>query len=149
MHLFYDKNYMLLKKKGGEKMRTIKLSLIITAIVVMAAIFGYVLASNHSSVKSAKAQVDQPIALTQTTGTTSLGDLIVLNGLFGSNGLGFNNPRNLAGLIAIDRISGGRTMGGTTNLGDLIVLNNLFGNGGFSNARDLAGLIAVDRITGR
>lgn len=74
---------------------------------------------------------------------TSLGDLIVLNSLFGNGGGDWNN---LAGLIAVDRLTGGDTIGtGETSLGDLIVLNSLF-DGGFGNTRDLAGLIVLDDL---
>ncbi len=70
----------------------------------------------------------------------SLGDLIVTNGLF----TGYN-ANDLAGLIAVDSITGsGGSMVGTSDLSDLIVLDGLFGWGG--NANDLAGLIVVDNI---
>lgn len=90
-------------------------------------------------------------------GTSSLGDLLVLNGLFGTGTTGTTSTsaRNLAGLIAVDRIVGnGGSFGssGTSSLGDLIVLNGLFGTNGTigtsTSARNLAGLIAVDRVTG-
>lgn len=58
------------------------------------------------------------------------------------------NTRNLAGLIAVDRITGENGGSSDTSLGDLIVLGNLFGSNTTTNTRDLAGLIAVDRITG-
>jgi hypothetical protein len=54
------------------------------------------------------------IAVNNTLGngamnTSNLGDLIVLNGLFGSNwGWGWNNAAGLAGLIAINNMYGNR-----------------------------------------
>ncbi len=60
------------------------------------------------------------------------------------------NARNLAGLIAVDRItSGAPTVEGVSNLGDLIVLEGLFGTGTQAQrTRDLAGLIAVNNVVG-
>lgn len=72
---------------------------------------------------------------------TDLGDLIVTNGLFGNN-----NAEDLAGLIAVDSITGGDSMGGTSDLEELIVLGGLFDSGWGNDAEDLAGLIAVDNI---
>lgn len=77
------------------------------------------------------------------TNTNNLGSLIVSNGLF----TGYS-AQNLAGLIAVDSVTGGGSFSsGTSNLNDLIVLGGLFGYGGWgNNAADLAGLIAVDNI---
>lgn len=76
--------------------------------------------------------------------TNDLGSLIVSNGLF----TGYNAV-DLAGLIAVDSITGGGSVSsGTSNLNDLIVLGGLFGGGwGWNNsAQNLAGLIAVDNM---
>ncbi len=67
----------------------------------------------------------------------NLNDMIVLNGLF----TGYN-AQELAGLIAVDSITGGGTAAGATNINDLIVLNGLFGY----NMDELAGLIVIDNM---
>lgn len=73
--------------------------------------------------------------------SSDLADLIVLDGLFG-----LGDAEDLAGLIAVDSITGGGSFdGGNSDLSELIVLGGLFGGWG-SNAEDLAGLIAVDNI---
>lgn len=92
---------------------------------------------------------------TGTTGNDSLGNLLVLNNLFGTTSSA-QNTKDLAGLIAVDRSVGmsGTTTSTSDNLGNLLVLNGLFGNGSgtasgvSTSAQNLAGLIAVDRITG-
>lgn len=64
-----------------------------------------------------------------------------------------SNAKNLAGLIAVDNVTGGSN-GSTTNnandLSELIVLGGLFptSTNPTQNAKDLAGLIAVNNVTG-
>jgi len=107
-------------------MKALKASLITLLIVPLVA--GYMLVAKA---EPAKAQ-------------TNLGNAIVLNGLF----TGYN-AQTLAGLIAVDNMTGGGTAPGTTNLNDLIVLNSLFGHGyGYNSAAGLAGLIAVNNLYG-
>lgn len=82
-------------------------------------------------------------------GSSDLGDLLVLDGLFGTG-----DARDLAGLIAVQNATGGGSLGvtGGNSLGDLIVLNGLFNGGGFgfgNNLSGLAGLIAVSNLTGQ
>lgn len=121
-----------------------KLHLAVVSFILVAITFGYV--AYNLAMGKIEANKDMAAAqntTVQTPDNNRLADLIVLNGLF--NGNVNSNTRDLAGLIALDRISNN---GGTSNLGDLIVLNNLF-SGSNMNTRDLAGLIAVDRILGR
>lgn len=110
-------------------MKTLKVSL--AALLIVPLVAGYMLVAKA---EPAKAQA-------------SLGDTIVLNGLF----TGYS-AQNLAGLIAADNItSGSMTAPGTSNLNNLIVLNGLFGYGGgwgHNNAAGLAGLIAVNNMIG-
>lgn len=86
------------------------------------------------------------VTATPVQAQTNLGDLIVLNGLFGGGG----DFGDLAGLIAIENVTGdGSGLGGDTSLTDLIVLNGLFGDGGGfggDGLSGLAGLIAVENL---
>lgn len=57
------------------------------------------------------------------------------------------NARNLAGLIAVDDVTGGGSFTSTNNINDLIVLQGLFGTGTQAQkTQDLTGLIAVDSV---
>ena len=117
---------------------------LITAIMIGVMGIGGYLFGKDANVE--KVQAENGV-ISSNNDQTSLGDLIVLNSLF-DNGTGTGDVRDLAGLIAIDRIADGGS-GEQTSLGDLIVLNSLFDNGtGTGDVRDLAGLIAVDRIVG-
>lgn len=93
--------------------------------------------------------VAKPAKTEAMVGNQNLGSLIVLDGLFGNN-----NAAGLAGLIAVDNVTGGGSIaeGGINgnSLGDLIVLNGLFNGGGFggNNLGGLAGLIAISNLTG-
>lgn len=115
-------------------MKALKMGLI--AVLLAPLMVGVIATSKAEPVKA---------ALT----TDNLGNLIVLNGLFGSM-----DNRSLAGLIAVENATGGGSLGttGGSSLGDLIVLNGLFNGGGFgfgSNLSGLAGLIAVSNLTGQ
>ena len=114
---------------------------LITAIMIGVMGIGGYLFGKDANVE--KVQAENGV-ISSNNDQTSLGDLIVLNSLF-DNGTGTGDVRDLAGLIAVDRIVGDGGNGDQTSLGDLIVLNSLFDDG-TNDTRDLAGLIAVDRI---
>ncbi len=101
-----------------------------------------------------------------TTGGSNLGDLFVLDRLFGGDGggsiLGGSGDGNdLGDLIILDQLfgngglNGGNGLLGGTNggsLGDLIILDELFGNGGGDvlggGSSDLGDLIILDQLFG-
>jgi len=60
------------------------------------------------------------------------------------------NARNLAGVIAVDNVTGGSNgaFSNDTGLGDLIVLNSLFPLGTTADARCFAQLVAVSNLSG-
>lgn len=95
--------------------------------------------------------VDKVVGNNSGTSSSSLSDLIVLNGLFGSSTSTTTATKNLAGLIAVDRIVGNNgtavSDSSGSSLSDLIVLNGVFAPTSTQN-QNLAGLLAVDKIVG-
>lgn len=97
--------------------------------------------------------------------TSNLGNLLILDSLFGGNSTLGGSNSNLGNLLILDQLFGtgssnilgtGTVLGGTTsssNLGNLLILDQLFGNssGGIfdGGSNNLGNLLILDKIFGK